>query len=389
MKILHTADWHVGRTIRRRPRDDEQREVLAEIAEIAGEEQVDLLLVAGDVFDRPDPSPTDERIVYRALSALAQVAPVVMVAGNHDHPDRWDAISVLLSTGQVQVIGRLARPGAGGVQEFRTEEGTVARVTMLPWVSKGNIVKAEQIMEASKLEMMDTYANRLQAISQALIGEPDMEKVNLVLSHMMVHGAKFGGGERMAHTILDYAVSAAALFPGGLNYVALGHLHRQQQIAAPTQVWYSGSPLQLDFGETQDEKGVLIVETEPGKPAQVHGRKLSGGKRLARIRGTKEQVIEQGRELEQVYLQVFLDEPGRTGLLDEVRDELPHAVDIRLVQKESDAPSTPDILSPAGKPEEMFRQYLEEQGVEDPQLEQLFLQMLGQAQSHATEHSLQ
>ena len=123
MKILHTSDWHVGRTIRGRSRADEHRAVLAEIAGIAATEGVDLILVAGDLFDVVAPSAESEQIVFRALLDLANIAPVVAVAGNHDHPRRLEAVAPLLELGRVQVGATLKRPDEGGVIIAETDSG--------------------------------------------------------------------------------------------------------------------------------------------------------------------------------------------------------------------------------------------------------------------------
>src|SRR5687768_293974 len=118
MKLLHTGDWHVGRTIRGRSRDDEHRQVLSEIARIAGDEKVDLVLVAGDIFDTAAPSAAAEEIVYRALLNLAEVAPVVIIAGNHDNPSRLNAVAPLLSLGRVTVGSTITRPDEGGILDL-------------------------------------------------------------------------------------------------------------------------------------------------------------------------------------------------------------------------------------------------------------------------------
>src|SRR5690606_33988852 len=94
------------------------------------------------------------------------------------------------------------------------------------------------------------------------------DTVNLVCAHAFAAGGTTGGGERSVHTIEDYSVGAQA-FPVGAQYVALGHLHRAQDIPGPTRIHYSGSPLQLDFGEDRDTKSVAVVELEPGRPAKV------------------------------------------------------------------------------------------------------------------------
>lgn len=376
MKILHTADWHVGRTIRGRSRADEHRDVLGEIVAIAADRQVDLVLVAGDLFDTAAPSAESERIVYRALLDLAAVAPVVAIAGNHDHPGRLRAVTPLLELGRVTMAPNLARPDDGGVVRVTSEGGETARVALLPFLSRRAIVRADELMAGEAAEHEGTYAARLERVIGRLVGEPDLGEINLIVAHLMVHGAATGGGERSAHTIFDYSIPAGA-FPGGLNYVALGHLHRPQRIPAPAPVWYSGSPLQLDFGEVGDTKGVLVVDVEPGLPAQVEEVRLSKGRRLLHLEGTLEQVIEQGRALDGVYLRVELDEPARAGLADEVRAELPDAVDVTLSPERRERRSEAPAAKVGRSPIELFTEYLQIRDARDERVEALFAELLG------------
>src|SRR5690606_10504933 len=141
-------------------------------------------------------------------------------------------------------------------------------------------------------------------------------------------GAVAGGGERNAH-IFGYAIPAG-LFPGHLSYVALGHLHRQQKMPHASAVWYSGSPLQLDFGEVADQKGALLVTAEPGRPASVSELPLQSGRRLLAISGTLEQVLTRADEVGDAYVRVVLHEPARVGLADQVREAIPNAVEVVL-----------------------------------------------------------
>jgi exonuclease SbcD len=179
-----------------------------------------------------------------------------------------------------------------------------------------------------------------------------------------------GGGERTAH-VFPYAI-AAQMFPGSLSYVALGHLHRLQKVPAPAPVWYSGSPIQLDFGEVDDTKGVLIVEAEPGLPATVREVSLGAARRLIRLRGTLEQIETFAGTTDDAYLKIELNEPARAGLADEVRDLFPYAVDVVLAAQ-ADGRSRPRAAARLGRAApELFREYLEHRNVDDGRLAALF-----------------
>ncbi len=371
MKLLHTADWHVGRTIRGRSRADEHREVLSEIAGIAAEESVDLVLVAGDVFDVSAPSAESEAIAYRALLDLAQVAPVLVVSGNHDHPRRLQAVAPLLDLGRVTVVALPARPEDGGVVHFADLD---TRVALLPFLSQRAIVTADDLMALDPDQHDGKYAGRLGAVIDKLTDGMTTDTVNIVCSHLTVHGGTMGGGERTAH-VFPYAIPAQS-FPGSLSYVALGHLHRLQKVAAPAPVWYSGSPLQLDFGEVDDAKGVLVVEAEPGLPPTIREVPLQSGRRLVRLSGTLEQVAARAGTTGDAYLKIELDEPSRAGLADEVRDLFPEAVDVVLAAPERGRRRTPAETRLGRAPGDLFREYLDERNVDDARLTALFDELL-------------
>ena len=355
MKFLHTADWHVGRTIRGRSRDD----------------QIDLTLVAGDIFDTAAPSPASEEIVYRALLDLAEIAPVVIVAGNHDNPARLRAVAPLLSLGRVTVGAAITRPDDGGVIDL---PDLAVRIALVPFIGKRGIVRVEEILRLGQAERIGEYAERVGDVLEALTIGMTPDSVNLVLSHLMVAGGEPGGGERTAH-LFDYSVPALA-FPGHLSYVALGHLHRPQKVPAPVPMWYSGSPLQLDFGEGEDRKAVVLVEAEPGLPVTVSTKDLSGGRRLRTLRGTLAQIEAMADKVGDAYLRIELEEPARAGLADEVRAILPEAVEVRLAASLA-SESKGDVPQRLGRdPSELFRDYLGVKKVEDPRLIGLFDELL-------------
>jgi len=378
VKILHTADWHVGRTLRGRSRADEHRAVLDEIVAIAREEIVDLAIVAGDLFDVSAPTPESEEIVYRALLALAGTGTdVVVIAGNHDHPRRLAAVRPLLDLTRVRTAATIARPDEGGVVDIRTRSGGKVRVALLPFLSQRGIITADQLMHAEAGENVQRYAERYQRVLDALCGGFDGNCVNIVVAHTTVVGARLGGGERGAHTVDDYHV-AATIFPPNAHYVALGHVHRMQQIHGACPIWYSGAPLQLDFGETSYEPAVLLVEAEPDVPAKVDVRPLTSGRRLRTLRGPLDALALRTDEVGDDYLRIILTGSDRSGLADEARALFPNAVDVMILRDEASvAPGTEWTLDHVRRsPAELFDEYLGEKGVRDPDMMRLFADLL-------------
>lgn len=377
VRILHTADWHVGRSIRGRSRTDEHRAVLAEIADVARREAVDLVLVAGDTFDVVAPSAESERIVYQALLDLSDIAPVVLIAGNHDHPRRWRAVAPLFEMGRVTVGATLQRPDEGGVARIQTDAGETARIALVPFVGKRGIVTADDLMALDPFEHGGKYAGRVEAILDKLTEGMTSDDVNLVVAHLMIAEGRLGGGERIAFTVEDYAIPATA-FSGSLSYVALGHLHRMQSVPAPAPVWYAGSPMQLDFGERDDEKGLLVVDAEPGLPATVRPVPLTAGRRLIQLAGTLEELeVRSGEaELADAYLKIVVHESARAGLGDVVRELFPNAVDV-LLASPRDIGATDRDVRLGRPPRELFIEYLEQVDASDDDVVALFDEMLG------------
>src|SRR5262245_1104342 len=134
MRVAHTADWHVGRLWKNTPRLDETARVLDHLGRFVERERVDLLLVAGDVFDTPNPGAEAERLVYAFFRRLgAAGVPAVVIAGNHVSPGRMEAWGTLADLAGVRVVGRPRAAGKGGVQEVRTQGGETAVVAALPF----------------------------------------------------------------------------------------------------------------------------------------------------------------------------------------------------------------------------------------------------------------
>jgi exonuclease SbcD len=386
MRILHTADWHVGKTVRGRSRAGEHTAVLAEIAGVADDEDVDLVLVVGDVFDTAAPAPESERIVYRALLDLSAGGrrPVVVVAGNHDNPRRLGAVSPVFDLAGVHLQTSVLPPADGGVLELTVPRtGERARLALLPFLSQRHVVHAEDLMRLDATETGGHYADRLARILAALTAGFTDDAVNLVVAHVMVSGGMLGGGERSAHTIFDYWVSPAA-FPLDAHYVALGHLHRPQRIEGPCPLWYSGSPLAMDFGEERDDKAVLVVDAEPGSPARVREVPLRSGRGFRTVRGTLAELADVAAAgpgtpegAEPPFVRVVVREKARVGLADEVRELFPDAVDIRIEAPERSARAAAGPGEIVGRsPLDLFSAYLAHRGVDDERLVQLFSELL-------------
>ena len=372
MKLLHTSDWHVGKLMRGQSRSVEHDAVLAEISGIATDEEVDLILVVGDLFETAAPGPESEEIVYRHLLALAETgATVVVVAGNHDNPRRLGAVTQLLELGRVHVLAQAASPDDGGVLSFTTDAGEPVNLALLPFVSQRGIVRVDDLMATDADQHSQKYAARLRQVIEALTASIEGDDaVNLLAGHLMVAGGVMGGGERSAHTVFDYAVDAAA-FPEWLHYVALGHLHRAQPVRAQPPAWYSGSPLQLDFGEESEGKAVLVVEAESGRPASVTEVPLTAGRRLRTIEGTLEELEGLVGTTGDDFLRVRVRDASGPAVPDQIRELFPEATEV-VVDRPAADPRVDNKARLGRSPAELFEEYLGEVGEVDGSVLALF-----------------
>lgn len=384
MRFLHTSDWHVGKTLRGRSRTFEHRAVLSDIVRIAAQNAVDAVLVAGDLFDSAAPPPEAEEIVYRALVDLAETgARVHVIAGNHDNPRRLAAVAPLLARIGVEVVAGPRRPEEGGLATFTASDGAQVALARLPFVSQRAIVRSDELMSSDPDEHVLSYADRLARVTRALVEAMPAECVRILATHAFVEGGSLGGGERSAHTIFDYAMKGTA-FSGSLHYVALGHLHRTQQIAAPCPVWYCGSPLQLDFGETETARSVLVVEADPSTPAIPEVVPVEGGRPLVTIRGTLEEIEAEAETdgIGDAWVRCIVKEEPRIGLADDVRRVLPDCVDVIVERVDAGpGPGRQERQRVGRTPRELFTEFLHEKGDVDQRLLSLFDELLDEVTS--------
>ena len=373
MRFLHTSDWHVGKTLKGRDRLPEQREVLAEIVRIAADRQVDAVLVAGDLYETATPGADAQQLVVSTLLALRETgAQVIAIAGNHDHAPTLDAYRPLAGAAGITLVGRVRRPADGGVVAFEAaSDAAPVRVAALPFLSQRYAVRAAELLANTPAENSAGYDAWVRGIVAALARGFAPDAVNVVLTHLTVTGAAFGGGERQAQSIFDYHVPAAA-FPADAHYVALGHLHRRQSVPAACPVHYSGAPLRVDFGELDSTPVVLVVEATPDTPARVTDVPITSARRLLTLRGTLAELSTVDVDPDDL-VKVVLTEPARAGLREEVRELIPNALEVH-VERSAPGP-TPDRVRPDRAPADLLHDYLATRDVHDPRVEALFARL--------------
>ncbi len=372
---MHTADWHVGKTLKGRDRLDEQRAVLGEIAAIAEAQQVDAVLVAGDVYESSAPSAQAQHLVVQTLLKLRQAgAEVIVIAGNHDHGPTFEAYRPLTGVAGITLAGAPRSPDKGGVIRFRARSDNAdVQVAVLPFLTQRYAVRAAEIVANTPSENVRAYDEMIRRIISSLTGEFSASTVNLVMSHLTCVGGVFGGGERSAQSIFEYSVPAT-IFPVSAHYVALGPLHRRQSLPAHCPVHYSGSPIAVDFGEQDNTSVVCVVEASPSVPARVTDVPVTSGRRLRTVRGTLPELEAQAASFGDDYLRVWLREPTRAGLRDEAVAILPNALEVRIDPAFAQArpEKAAETAQLARTPGQLFAEYCTSVHVEDARVAGLF-----------------
>jgi exonuclease SbcD len=382
MKFLHTSDWHIGKSLKGRSRLDDQEAVLREVVGIARDNEVDAVLVAGDVYDSAAPSAEAQRLAVQTLLGFQRTgAEVIVIAGNHDHPRSFEAYRPLMGAAGITMVGTPRRADKGGVIAFNARgTGEPVRVAVLPFLSQRFAIRAAELVTQTPAQNAARYDQVVRDLLTTLRSGFSDDAVNLVLAHLTVTGGQLGGGERLAQSIFDYYVPATA-FPADAHYVALGHLHRRQTLPAPCPVVYCGSPLAVDFGEQDNTPVVRVVTASPGTPASGVDIPVTTGRRLRTVRGTVAELADRAAEYGDAYLRVWVREPARAGLREQVQEVLPNALEVRIDPEfaaaagaaAGDRPSRPSTGQRG--PGELFHEYLGSQNVADDRVERLFARL--------------
>jgi DNA repair protein SbcD/Mre11 len=390
MKFLHTADWHTGKTLKGRDRLEEQRSVLAEIVKIAEEQQVDAVLIAGDVYESVAPSAPAQQLVIKTLLGLRQAgAEVIAISGNHDHGPTFEAYRPLMGVAGITLVGGVRPPDRGGVIRFRARStGEDVQLAVLPFLTPRYAVRAAELVTRTPAENVRAYDDQIRRLVDALTGGFAGDSVNLAMSHLTCVGGVFGGGERAAQSIFEYSVPAS-IFPVSAHYVALGHLHRRQTLPAHCPVHYSGSPIAVDFGEQDNTSVVCLVEASPSTPARVTDIRVTSGRRLRTVRGTVAELQAMAGTFGEDYLRVWVREPARAGLREAVADILPNALEVRIDPEFAAPPrsgpgaraGTADVLKTPGQ---LFADYCASVAVADSRVAALFAELHDEVTSAET-----
>ena len=335
MKVLHTSDWHIGRTLYGRKRYEEFGAFLTWLADTIQQNEIDALLVAGDIFDTSAPSNRAQELYYRFLCRVAASCcrHVVVVAGNHDSPSFLNAPKELLKALDVHVVGSSTESPEDEVLVLRNDQDTPELIVCaVPYLRDRDIRVAEagESVEDKERKLIDGIRTHYATV--AALAEQKREELGANIpivgtGHLFTAGGQTVDGDGVRELYVgSLAHVTAGIFPGCFNYLALGHLHVPQKVNGSETIRYSGSPLPMGFGEAKQQKSVCQVEFH-STAASVQLIDVPIFQKLERVKGDWEgisnRIIELSATDSQGWLEVIYD---GTEVIGDLRERLEAAI---------------------------------------------------------------
>lgn len=284
MRILHTSDWHLGKNLEGCSRMDEQEEFLNDFVEIVKNNDIDLVIIAGDVYDGPNPPARAEKLFYDTLKKLSSNGErlTIVIAGNHDNPDRLVAAGplardhgiIMLGTPKSTVdIGEYGQhsvidSGEGFVEVQINGESAV--ILTVPYPSEKRLNEVLYGAMDDEEERLKTYGDRIKMLFDSLSQKYRSDTINIAVSHLFAMGSEESGSERNIQLGGSFIVDGSC-FPEKAQYVALGHVHKPQIVpGTQKRARYAGSPIHYNKKETSFIKKCFVVDVKAGKDCIIN-----------------------------------------------------------------------------------------------------------------------
>ena len=369
MRILHTADWHIGHRLYERNRIEEHRQFLKWLLATIQQHEVDVLVVSGDVFDTALPASEATGLYYQFLFQLYKEsdAQAVITAGNHDSPRHLAAPREFLKMGHIHVVGEIDLGLDDYVVTFHSRAGDKPKdavtIAAIPYLSESELLP--HVSLETEVERAERYREAIKQLYERCVAQMPSHLPRILMGHLVVHGGEESGSERVVQ-IGGASPVRPSDFPTGVDYVALGHLHRSQSIhGADYPIRYSGSPLPMTFKEAEYSKKVYLLDFTETADTQLTEIDVPVFKELCRVKGNYDQVIEEAmsRDWSGKYIEVQLTiETPRSGISDEIREMFREREgDVLIVELQLDGNQRETGLSAEEiskkSPEEIFAEF--------------------------------
>jgi exonuclease SbcD len=307
VRLLHTSDWHLGRSFGQYPLLADQAEFLAWLAEAVEEHRVDLVVVAGDVFDRAVAPAAAVSVLRDGLTALRRAgAEVAMIAGNHDSAERLAAYDGLTDASGVLIRGGYPTDSAPVIRSYRGDDLAIVAVPFLDPLLAPEPWRPAAPTDGGRANRASHESVLRHALDQAREQLPD-GVASLAMAHAYVAGSSTSDSER--ELTIGTASEVHVDCFDGFTYAALGHLHRPQQVGEGGHVRYSGTPLPYSFSERHD-KEVVLVDLTADAPS-IERLAVPGGRRVTTVQGRLHELVETDPdpETQACFVRVELTDP--------------------------------------------------------------------------------
>ncbi len=277
MKFIHTSDWHLGKSLEGHSRIKEQEQFCEDFIKLVDDNDIDMVIIAGDIYDTSNPPAQAEKLFYKTVSRLANNGQrcVLVIAGNHDNPERLAAITPLAHEQGIIILGyplsSTQKAKYKGFEIIEAKEGCLkveineekATIITLPYPSEKRLNEAIG-NPSSDEEAQQTYSQRVGQIFRELEENFENDTINIAVSHIFVVGGEETESERPIQLGGSLLVEKKDL-PTKAQYIALGHLHKPQKASQRLNAYYSGSPIQYSKDERSYAKGANIVDIKAGE----------------------------------------------------------------------------------------------------------------------------
>lgn len=324
MRILHTSDWHLGRIFHGVHLTEDQAYILDELMALIEDSRPDVILVAGDIFDRSVPPVEAVNLLDDTLHKILMdyKIPTIMIAGNHDSPDRVDFGSRLMEESRLHIVGR-----------FNRDQGPVVIGDKFGPIYFYPIPYVEPAVVRDSLGLeIHSHDEAIHGMMDNIKSKMNLDRRNVLITHTFAAGGEISESERPL-SIGGSSVVDAAYF-SDFNYVALGHLHRPQKIGTDN-IRYSGSLMKYSFSEAEQKKHIPIIEMDEKGNISIEKVELKPKRDLRCIEGYLSDILKgpQNGESSEDYLMVTLkDEGAILDAMGKIRSVYPNALHIERPQ---------------------------------------------------------
>ncbi|HCW53577.1 MAG TPA: exonuclease SbcCD subunit D [Clostridium sp.] len=388
MRILHTADWHLGKNLEGQSRMDEQELFLNDFVDIVKKNNIDLIIIAGDIYDSSNPPARAEKMFYDTLKKLSRNGEriTLVIAGNHDSPERLVAAGPLAREHGIIMIGtpktvvpcgdygknKVLASGEGYLEiEINNEKSVILTV---PYPSEKRLNEIIYDGMDDEEEKAKSYSDRIFSLFNSLQKHYRKDTINLAVSHLFAMGSEESGSERSIQLGGTYIVDGSC-FPDKAQYIALGHVHKPQIVPGTNKrARYCGSPIHYNKKEINFEKKCFIIDVKANEECSVDEVKLKVYKPIEIWKCISiEDAIEKCRENSErscwVYLEIETDRYIREDEIKQMKSYKDDILEIMPKIKNNDGEEK-EIENLSEKPfKEIFKEFYKKERDVEPQEE--------------------